>query len=214
MYQKTTILSNLPGCAIDLHRDSSASVFEPLIGVCYSCLFELLSGGTRSEEVFVSSQALNWPCMLASTCSESTCSYSLKSGNENLSQSRPSLLARKDLELETQVASELLKETSELRRPSQSLESNCRTSNSTNAGRSSAAESTAGIVGAGGLIGGPTSDVRDTPTPCPVCASSDLYYEPDDCVSILFADLLASPKCLPINRLMSLVGGSMRSSYL
>uniref|UniRef100_A0A915MJK7 adenylate cyclase n=1 Tax=Meloidogyne javanica TaxID=6303 RepID=A0A915MJK7_MELJA len=79
-----------------------------------------------------------------------------------------SLLARKDLELETQfkdhmiqsvmpkkVADELLKETSELRRPSASLEShsNCRTSNATvgGGGRSSAAgESTSG----GGLMPG------------------------------------------------------------
>uniref|UniRef100_A0A7E4V052 adenylate cyclase n=1 Tax=Panagrellus redivivus TaxID=6233 RepID=A0A7E4V052_PANRE len=70
-----------------------------------------------------------------------------------------SLIARKDLELETQfkdhmiqsvmpkkVADELLKENSELRRPSASNESNCRTSNATTAGRSSAAESTAGII--------------------------------------------------------------------
>ena len=55
-----------------------------------------------------------------------------------------SLLARKDLELETQfkdhmiqsvmpkkVADELLKDASELRRPSASLDSNCRTSNAT-----------------------------------------------------------------------------------
>jgi len=50
------------------------------------------------------------------------------------------------------VADELLKETSELRRPSASADSNCRTSNATTAGRSSqGAESTAGIVS---VIGG------------------------------------------------------------
>ncbi|VDL82085.1 unnamed protein product [Nippostrongylus brasiliensis] len=60
-----------------------------------------------------------------------------------------SLLARKDLELETQfkdhmiqsvmpkkVADELLKDASELRRPSASLDSNCRTSNATQQGNS------------------------------------------------------------------------------
>ncbi|KAI1721567.1 adenylate and guanylate cyclase catalytic domain-containing protein [Ditylenchus destructor] len=146
-----------------------------LIGVCYSCLFELLSNGTRNEEFAIrpgSKLALH------------ACIHVLGVHLFILTQVRQrktflkvgqSLLARKDLELETQfkdhmiqsvmpkkVADELLKESSELRRPSQSFDSNCRTSNATTAGRSSAAESTAGLTGgvggaANALIAGPTA---------------------------------------------------------
>lgn len=112
-----------------------------------------------------------------------------------------SLLARKDLELETQfkdhmiqsvmpkkVADELLKETSELRRPSASLEShsNCRTSNATG-GRSSAAESTVGLMGTNGRLssGGGVPNVRKFRP-----FTMNLMNE----VSILFADIAGFTK--------------------
>ncbi|KAF7633992.1 hypothetical protein Mgra_00006620 [Meloidogyne graminicola] len=114
-----------------------------------------------------------------------------------------SLLARKDLELETQfkdhmiqsvmpkkVADELLKETSELRRPSASLEShsNCRTSNAT-VGRSSAAgESTTGgggIIGPNGRLSSGAKSVRKF-RPFTMNLMND--------VSILFADIAGFTK--------------------
>uniref|UniRef100_A0A915DQL0 Guanylate cyclase domain-containing protein n=1 Tax=Ditylenchus dipsaci TaxID=166011 RepID=A0A915DQL0_9BILA len=185
------------GCAIDLHRDSSALYLSLLIGVCYSCLFELLSGGTRSEEVFVVKSGTKLALH--------ACIHLLGVHLFILTQVRQrktflkvgqSLLARKDLELETQfkdhmiqsvmpkkVASELLKETT---------------------GRSSAAESTAGIVGAGGLIGGPTSDVQRHSNSMPSVRkfrpfTMNLMTD----VSILFADIAGFTKMSSNNRLMS-----------
>ncbi|CAK5079689.1 unnamed protein product [Meloidogyne enterolobii] len=117
-----------------------------------------------------------------------------------------SLLARKDLELETQfkdhmiqsvmpkkVADELLKETSELRRPSASLEShsNCRTSNATvgGGGRSSAAgESTSG----GGLMPGPNGRLSSSGGGVRKFRPFTMNLMSD--VSILFADIAGFTK--------------------
>uniref|UniRef100_A0AC34PUL0 Guanylate cyclase domain-containing protein n=1 Tax=Panagrolaimus sp. JU765 TaxID=591449 RepID=A0AC34PUL0_9BILA len=129
-----------------------------IIGIIYSLLFELL-GGNRLDTFII-------PYGVKGALH--ACIHLLGIHLFILTQVRQrktflkvgqSLLARKDLELETQfkdhmiqsvmpkkVADELLKENSELRRPSASTESNCRTSNATTAGRSSAAESTAGII--------------------------------------------------------------------
>uniref|UniRef100_A0AC34F731 Guanylate cyclase domain-containing protein n=1 Tax=Panagrolaimus sp. ES5 TaxID=591445 RepID=A0AC34F731_9BILA len=111
-----------------------------------------------------------------------------------------SLLARKDLELETQfkdhmiqsvmpkkVADELLKENSELRRPSASIESNCRTSNATTAGRSSAAESTAGIMN-------PHPNHNSIPTDNSVRKFRPFTMNLMKDVSILFADIAGFTK--------------------
>jgi len=91
------------------------------------------------------------------------------------------------------VAEELLKETSELRRPSASVESNCRTSNAT-AGRSSAAESTAGIVpGAPTLMAAPPPERGSSGVPN-VRKFRPFTMNLMTDVSILFADIVGFTK--------------------
>ncbi|EYB95514.1 hypothetical protein Y032_0159g3308 [Ancylostoma ceylanicum] len=113
-----------------------------LIGVVYSCLFETLSRNrvaygdvSHIQLVLHIGVHLLGVHLFILTQVRQRKTF-LKVGQ--------SLLARKDLELETQfkdhmiqsvmpkkVADELLKDASELRRPSASLDSNCRTSNAT-----------------------------------------------------------------------------------
>ncbi|CAJ0597816.1 unnamed protein product [Cylicocyclus nassatus] len=113
-----------------------------LIGVIYSCLFETLSrnrfayGDTSNIQLVLHIGVHLLGVHLFILTQVRQRKTFLKVGQ--------SLLARKDLELETQfkdhmiqsvmpkkVADELLKDASELRRPSASLDSNCRTSNAT-----------------------------------------------------------------------------------
>ncbi|KAE9556006.1 hypothetical protein FO519_000752 [Halicephalobus sp. NKZ332] len=175
-----------------------------LIGIIYSALFELLSGSRLDAFVVPSGVKL----------ALHGCIHLLGVHLFILTQVRQrktflkvgqSLLARKDLELETQfkdhmiqsvmpkkVADELLKENSELRRPSASNESNCRTSNATTAGRSSAAESTAGIIAnqQGNNVGnnGQTNSVPNVRKFRPF--TMNLMTD----VSILFADIAGFTK--------------------
>ncbi|WKY01085.1 hypothetical protein Q1695_015241 [Nippostrongylus brasiliensis] len=118
-----------------------------LIGLVYSCLFEMLSRNRLAYGdvshiqlvLHVGVHLLGVHLFILTQVRQRK--TFLKVGQ--------SLLARKDLELETQfkdhmiqsvmpkkVADELLKDASELRRPSASLDSNCRTSNATQQGNS------------------------------------------------------------------------------
>jgi hypothetical protein len=90
-----------------------------------------------------------------------------------------------------QYAEELLN--TDLRRPSASLESNCRTSNATTAGRSSGAESTAGILATQqGPNGGHGSLTINTAPDYRKFRRFNMNVMPD--VSILFADIAGFTK--------------------
>ncbi|ETN78434.1 adenylate/guanylate cyclase catalytic domain protein [Necator americanus] len=117
-----------------------------LIGVVYSCLFEMLSRnrvtyGDVSRIQLVLHIGVH---LLGVHLFILTQIFFKVRQRKTFLKVGQSLLARKDLELETQfkdhmiqsvmpkkVADELLKDASELRRPSASLDSNCRTSNAT-----------------------------------------------------------------------------------